>query len=162
MGSLDGARSHALLAATRPEQVGGLVAISPAVRGAASSPEVAESVAQSLAQTPDWPGPQLVSLFAPDWAGDPVRAARLRRYLQTSATPRQAARLLRMSLTTDIGDVLPLVQTPTLVLHAPESEAVPVDAVREFVALIPGATYREVRGNAVVEFALDVEEIAGI
>src|SRR5215467_4816466 len=35
MGSLDGARSHALLAATRPEQVGGLIAISPAVRGAA-------------------------------------------------------------------------------------------------------------------------------
>ena len=36
-GSLDGARALALLAATRPERVGGLIALSPAVRGAAAS-----------------------------------------------------------------------------------------------------------------------------
>jgi pimeloyl-ACP methyl ester carboxylesterase len=39
MGALDGARSLALLAATRPERVGGLIALSPTARGgAASSP----------------------------------------------------------------------------------------------------------------------------
>jgi pimeloyl-ACP methyl ester carboxylesterase len=38
MGSLDGARSLALLAATRPQRVGGLIAISPSVRGGAPAP----------------------------------------------------------------------------------------------------------------------------
>lgn len=163
MGSLDGARSLALLAATRPQQVGGLVAISPSVRGgAASSPEFAESAEQALAEVTDWPGREIISLYAPDWADDPARGDLLRRYFQTTLTPRQAARLLRMSLTSDIRDVLPLVQAPTLVLHPPDLQLVPVDAVREFVDLIPGAIYREVPGNAAAAFALDVEEVADI
>ena len=39
---------------------------------------------------------------------------------------------------------------------------VPVDTVREFVELIPSATYREVPGNAAAAFALDIEEVGGI
>lgn len=163
IGSLDGARSLALLAATRPQQVGGLIAISPSVRGAAAgAPELVESLEQALTELTDWPRPEVVALYAPDWADDPVRAGRLRRYIQTSVTPRQGARLLRMSLISDIRDVLPLVQAPTLVIHPPAMEMVPVDAVREFVELIPDAIYREVRGNAAVSFALDIEEVAGI
>ena len=163
MGSLDGARSLALLAATRPQQVGGLIAISPSTRGgAASSPELAESVEQTLAELTDWPGQQLLAFYVPDWAGDPVRGDRLRRYFQTTVTPRQGARLLRMSLTSDIRDVLPLVQAPTLVLHPPDLQMVTVDAVREFVELIPSATYREIPGNTAAAFALDVEEVADI
>ena len=158
MGSLEGARSLALLAATRPREVGGLVAISPAVGGAASSPELAESVEQTFAEL-TWPDPQLLALWAPEWADDPVRADRLRRYFQTTVTPRQLARLVRMSLTSDIRDVLPLVQAPTLVLHPADLQVVPVDTVREFVDLIPGATYREVSGNSLAAFALDVEEV---
>ena len=161
MGSLEGARSLALLAATRPREVGGLVAISPAVGGAASSPELAESVEQTFAEL-TWPDPQLLALWAPEWADDPVRADRLRRYFQTTVTPRQLARLVRMSLTSDIRDVLPLVQAPTLVLHPADLQVVPVDTVREFVDLIPGATYREVSGNSLAAFALDVEEVADI
>ena len=161
MGSLEGARSLALLAATRPREVGGLIAISPAVRGgAANPPQIAESLEQTLADL-TWPGPQFLALWAPEWAADPVRSDRLRRYLQTTATPRQVARLVRMSLTSDIGDVLPLVQAPTLVLH-PADLQVPVDLVHEFVDLIPGATYREVRGDSLAPFALDVDEVADI
>ena len=163
MGSLDGARSLALLAATRPQQVGGLIAISPSVRGgAASSPEIADSAAQALAELTDWPGRELISLYAPDWVDDPARGDLLRRYFRTAITPRQGARLLRMSLTSDIRDVLPLVQAPTLVLHPPDLQMVPVEAVREFVELIPGATYREIRGNAAAAFALDIDEVADL
>jgi class 3 adenylate cyclase/pimeloyl-ACP methyl ester carboxylesterase len=161
MGSLDGARSLAVLAATRPGLVGGLIAISPSVRGgAAGAPEFTEAIEEVLAQLTDWPGPQTMASYAPDWANDPVRADRLKRYIQSTATPRQAARLLRMSLTSDIRDVLPLVQTPTLVIHPPDLELVRVDAVREFVGLIPDVIYREVRGNAAMAFALDINEIS--
>jgi class 3 adenylate cyclase len=163
MGSLDGARSLALLAATRPEQVGGLIAISSSVGGAdVSAPRIAESVEQSLAELTDFPGSDLISLFVPDWADDPVRAARFRRYIQTSITPRQGVRLLQMSLTSDTRDVLPLVQAPTLVLHPADLQSVRVEAVREFAELIPGAVYREVGGNSAVPFALDIEEVTGI
>lgn len=162
MGSLDGARSLALLAATRPQQVGGLIAISPSAWGAASSPELVRSAERAIAELTDWPGPELIGFYAPGWADDPVRSDRIRRYFQTTMTPRQGARLLRMSMTSDIRDVLPLVQAPTLALHPSDLQMVPIEAVREFVELIPGATYREVSGDAAALFALDVDEIADI
>jgi class 3 adenylate cyclase len=163
MGSLDGARSLALLAATRPQRVGGLIAISPWAKGLATTTEfVVESLEQNLAELIDYPSADLLHLWAPDWVDDPIRMDRLRRYMQTSATPRQAARILRMQLITDIRDVLPLVQAPTLVLHPPALRMLPVASVREFVELIPGARYREVSGNSANSFALDTEEIAGI
>lgn len=65
MGSLDGARSLALLAATRPARVSGLIAFAPSARGgAASAPEHADSVAQAIAELTDSPGP-LTELYAP-------------------------------------------------------------------------------------------------
>lgn len=163
MGGLDGARSLALLAATRPQRVGGLIAISPSVRGgAADSTELAESAASTLAELTDWPGPRMGTLYAPEWADDPERSDQMKRYFQTTVTPGQGARLLRMSLTSDISGVLPLVQAPTLVLHPSELRIVSLDAVQEFVELIPGAEYRQLPGSAALIFALDVELLADI
>src|SRR3954453_19724965 len=80
MGSLDGARSLALLAATRPERVSGLIAFAPSARGsAASAPEAAESVAAAIEESEDWNG-SLTVLFAPEWAADPDRNDRLKRF----------------------------------------------------------------------------------
>jgi len=162
VGSLDGARSLALLAATRPERVGGLIAFSPSARGsAASNPEFAESAERAVADLDDFPGP-ITGLYAPQWAADPVRNDRLKRYFQTSASPRQGARLLRMSLTSDISEALPLVQAPTLVLRPSDLKLVSADVVREFTDLIPGARLREIPGDAGAIFALDVDLIADI
>lgn len=162
VGSVEGARSLALLAATRPERVGGLIAFAPSARGAAaSSPELADSAAQAIAEIVDWPGP-LPEVYTPQWAADPIRNERIRRYFQTVATPRQAARLLRMSLTSDITEVLPLVQAPTLVLYPRDLKLVPLETVSEFTDLIPGATLREIPGDAAINFALDVELVADI
>lgn len=163
IGSLDSARSLALLAATRPQRVGGLIAFSPSARGGVVvSPQLADSVATTLADPADFPGPQVISLYVPQWADDPVRGDRLYRYFQTALTPGQAARMQRMSLASDIGAVLPLVQAPTLVLHPPDLQMVPVEAVREFVELVPGATYREIPGDAALHFALDVDLLGEI
>ena len=118
IGSVDSARSLALLAATRPRRVGGLIALSPSARGGApTSREFAAAVAATLAGFADFPSADVVSHYAPDWAADPMRLDQLRRYFQTTFTPGQARRLLRMSLESDIRDVLPPVQAPTLVLH---------------------------------------------
>jgi hypothetical protein len=116
LGGLDGARSLAALAATRPERAGGLIAVWGTACGATvEAPVVGEMVVRSFADA-SWPGAP-VQIWAPAWAADPVRRDRPARYFRTSATPRQAERLLRLSLTSDISDVLPLVQAPTPALR---------------------------------------------
>jgi class 3 adenylate cyclase len=118
-------------------------------------------VARSLADL-SWPG-NLLQSWLPQWWADPVRRDRMTRYMQSSITPRQAERVVRLSLISDVSKVLPSVQAPTLVLHSPETDVVPAAAVREFADLIPGATYREITGNVFgMIYALDVDELSDI
>lgn len=160
VGSLDGSRALALLAAMQPEQVGGLIALAPTVGTAiASSAAIAESEQRSLAQL-DW-GP-LLSFVAPQWATDPVRSDLLEHYLQTCATPRQAERAMRTALASDISQALPLVQAPTLVLRPRDLAITSADDVRAFADLIPNATYREIAGDAAFIYALDIELLADV
>ena len=148
LGGADGARSLAALAATQPERVGGLIGVAPTARGvAAAAPGLAEELIQSIVDL-EWPA-RVVDIWAPDWADDPVRRDRLERYIRTSVTPRQAERSLRMSMTSDISEVLPLVQCPTLVLW-PRDGLIPEEPVREFTQLVPGATFREIPGNGML------------
>jgi class 3 adenylate cyclase len=65
-----------------------------------------------------------------------------------------------MSLSSDVADVLPLVQAPTLVLAASEVELPATGAIREFADLIPNATYREIPGSASLIYALDPDRLA--
>lgn len=160
LGASDGARSLAAVAATQPERAAGLIAVWGTARGVGvASPETAEVVARSLADL-SWPG-NLLESWVPHWWADPVRRDRMIRYTRTSATPRQGERLLRLSLTSDVSQVLPLVQTQTLVLHSRDSTVVPAADVREFADLIPGAVYRELSGSAYgLMYALDIPELA--
>ena len=85
-GSLDGARALTLLAATRPERVGGLIALSPTVRGAAASnPELASQGVDVMdvgVDLDNYPG-EFGAFLAPGWRADPVRWDKLTRYLQS-------------------------------------------------------------------------------
>jgi class 3 adenylate cyclase len=157
-GGLDGARSLAALAATRPERAAGLIALTPTVRGpVVDSPELAEVVVAGLVDD-NWPA-RLIDIWAPGWTADPARLDRAVRYVRTSVGPRQARRLFEMSLRSDISEVLPLVQAPTLVL-APEDAQFPEASQREFAELIPGAVFRRIPGDALMVYALDVDLIA--
>jgi class 3 adenylate cyclase len=160
LGGTEGARSLAVLAATRPDRVTSLIAVSPSVRGAAAtSSEMADRMATVLSDVGDYPYPVL-DIFAPEWASDPVRRERLARYMRSSCTPRQAGRLLRMSLSSDVADVLPLVQAPTLVLFPRDLRFPTESGVREFADLIPDATFREMPGSAALLYALDPDYLA--
>jgi class 3 adenylate cyclase len=161
VGAVDGARCFAALAASHPDRAGGLVALAPSVRGGADAPaQLIEELIESIASE-DYPA-RMIELFAPDWAADPVRSAQWAHYMRTTCSPKQAQRLLRMSLSRDLSGVLPLVQTPTLVLFPSELEVIPSDAVREFAELIPGAEYREVPGAGTFFAALDPDLLAEV
>jgi class 3 adenylate cyclase len=160
IGASEAGRALAALAATRPERVAGMIAISSTARGTfAISPDIDAALEQRLIDL-DYPG-AAAALWSPQWAADPVRNERLVRYTQNALTPRQAERFRRMSLTSDISAVLPLVQAPTLVLH-PRDCAYRPEPVREFASLIPGAIFREIPGDAMLPYALDVELLADI
>jgi class 3 adenylate cyclase len=162
VGGAYGARSLAALAATRPERVAGLIAVSGTVRGAAAqSSETADAIVRGITDL-SWPE-DLLELWIPQWASYQVRMERALRFARTCSTPRQAERLLRMALTSDSSEVLPLVQAPTLVLHPRDSFVITSDSVQEFANLIPNAVYREMSGDAYgLLYALDVDELADI
>ena len=161
LGAADCARSFAALAAFHPDRVRGLIAISPTVQGAADfDPERIEEVVAALTGG-DWPA-NTAAVFVPDWTDDPERLDRFHRYVRTCVTPRQANRLLRMSLSSDLSEVLPLVQAPTLVL-APNRGMTPSAAqVREFAELIPSADHREIPGAGSFFYAQDLTLIADL
>ncbi|HUO71886.1 MAG TPA: adenylate/guanylate cyclase domain-containing protein [Solirubrobacteraceae bacterium] len=161
LGGEESARAVAVLAATSPERAGPLIALAATARGAAAlNPSLVDVVVSSLTSL-DWPG-QILGFFSPSWAADAVRRERMIRFIQTSSTPRQAERLLRMSLTSDLTAVLPLVQAPTLVLHPRDCTNPPSEPVREFARLIPGATFREIPGPDSFIYALDVDLLADL
>ena len=118
LGAADSARAFAALAAVHPDRAGGLIGIACSPRGAGDvPPQLIEEIIEDMVSG-DWPA-GIIDLLAPEWADDPVRRDRLARYMRTAMTPRQARRTLKMSASSDLSEVLPLVQAPTLVL-APE------------------------------------------
>ncbi|MFL9920493.1 alpha/beta fold hydrolase [Paraburkholderia fungorum] len=58
-----------------------------------------------------------------------------------TTTPRNAARIMRVFNEIDVVDLLPLVQCPTLVLHASGDARVPFEEGRLLAGLIPGARF---------------------
>ena len=72
------------------------------------------------------------------------------RRLRAAATPRNAAAQLRYILeNVDVRSVLPLIQAPTLVLHASHNPLVRVDHGRYLADHIPGAKFVEVPGHGI-------------
>jgi class 3 adenylate cyclase len=158
LGGIEACRSLAVLAATHPDRVAGLVAICPSARGSAvSAPAVADEVAAAVADM-TWPD-SVLDVWAPTLTRDPARRRRVASYIRTAATPVQVERLLRLSLTSNVADVLPLVQTPTLVLR-PVDAHMPEEPQREFADLVEGSIYEEIPGDAVFIYGLDVDRLA--
>ena len=159
LGGSDGARSLATLAALHPERISRLIAVAPTVGGgAAAAPEVAAAAAESIAGL-DWPH-SMMHLWTPNWIDDPIRLDRAERYIRTSTTPRQARRLVEMSLRSDLRDVRPLVQAPTLVLF-PDQAPLPRESCEEFARLVPNASFAVIPGaSALFLYALDIDDLA--
>jgi class 3 adenylate cyclase len=159
LGGSDGARSLAALAAMHPERVSRLIAVAPTVSGGATAaPEIVAVVNEALADL-EWPR-AMMRAWTPNWLDDPVRLERAERYIRTAATPRQTRRLLEMSRRSDLREVLPHVQAPTLVLF-PEDAPIPRQSCEEFAALVPDATFALIPGaSALFLYALDIDDLA--
>ena len=94
-----------------------------------------------------WGSDSDIERIAPSAARDPAFAKRLATYFRQSASPGDAAALLRMNTEIDIRAVLPTISVPTLVLHRTGDLDGTSRRVRWIASQIPGAKLVELPGN---------------
>jgi len=126
----------ALFAASSPERVDRLAIVA----SWAHRPETAE--AADLFEALWGQGTLLETIWAQGFADREL----LGRIERAMGTPTSMAGLLRANASLDVRPVLPLVRTPTIVVHCTQDPIVPVSYGRELASLLPNAQLVEVGG----------------
>jgi class 3 adenylate cyclase len=136
----------AMFAATYPERVTALVLSSVAPQGGATlRPEIHEQMLDAIEN--HWGDGTLLEIYAPSQAGNPSFRAWWGRLQRSSVSPGMARQLIDMVAQTDLRQVLPTIQAPTLVMHQSGDSYIPVELGREVASLIPGARFIEYPGR---------------
>jgi pimeloyl-ACP methyl ester carboxylesterase len=153
LASVDAAAVAALFAATFPERVSALILVSPQVRTAWAEdfpwglrPEGMPGWAANwgeLSNTPE-PSAELIEAAgvfstAPE---DPAAQAFVAKHVRYTMTPAEQEAFDPVWMETDVRDILPSIQAPTVVLHPPEIEQ-DRGANDAIAAAIPGAHAKE-------------------
>lgn len=99
----------------------------------------------------------LADIFAPD-ADGPTRAA-FSQYQRESAPAETAQAMLALAYEISVGNLLPRVAAPTLVLHRDRDRAVPLSEGRRLAGGIPGATFSVVAGRSHLPYIGDREAL---
>ena len=181
-GQSDGGPVAMLFAATRPERTRSLILIStvaywafdgwddldrdPAEMRARFLAELGEHYTPSIEQLgrfqkagrtvrSEWGSGATASLSAPS-----VRSIRqLAMCERMSASPGMARASFEAAYLVDVRPILPTLAVPTLVIHAREDPAVPVQGGRYIAAHIPDARYLEVEGVDHAPFLTEPDKI---
>lgn len=152
MGHSEGGNLAVLYAATHPERVDALVTSGIFAKRRwspdypwAETPEQRERYIGDLEAR--WGSDSDIERIAPSAARDPAFAKRLVTYFRQSASPGDAAALLRMNTEIDIRAVLPTISVPTLVLHRTGDLDSSIEEGRWIASQIPGAKLVELPGD---------------
>jgi len=164
----DGCFTAALFAATHPERVASLVLFSASP---SQTPKDDYPWAWSEAQWTEW----LASIregwgtrawvvrnarwMGPSMLDDPSELEHWITYTRLSASPSAAEAVMRQDKDTDIRQVLPVVQAPTLVLHRTGDRVEQIDAGRYVAAKIPGARFVELPGDDGIPWIGDADAV---
>ena len=134
-----------LFAAIHPERVTALALLTTSARSRVdddypigATPE-ANDMLVDLIET-QWGTTELARLSNPSMADDADGLELIARMMRSSATPRSAADQYRYLLQADVRGVLPLIEVPTLVMHAAE-RMIPVDHGRYLADHIKDAKF---------------------
>jgi pimeloyl-ACP methyl ester carboxylesterase len=167
MGMSEGAPLSILFAATYPARTLGLVIYGGMARSTWAPDYPWATPREALLESsiefmvPAWGTGENVEAFAPSLADDPATRAWWGRMERLGASPAMMLKTFEMFLETDVRDVLPMIQAPTLVIHRRGDRVVSVHAGRYLAEHIKGARYLELEGSDHVGWAGNVEEIAG-
>jgi class 3 adenylate cyclase len=136
IGMSESGAMSALFAATYPERIERLVIVA----SWAHRPDMGEA-AGSFERA--WGQGSLLEAI---WAQGHHDLELLGRIERAMGTPKSIATLVRANATLDVRPVLPLVRTPTLVVHCTNDPIISVTQGREFASLLPHSTLVEVGG----------------
>ena len=147
LGGSAGSCAAVAFAAEFPERVERLVLYGSYPDGAAiTTPEVADAIVATVRAHWGLGSRLLGDIFLGE--GDHAEHEHFALLQREAATADTAAALLRLVYRLDVRAHLPLVRTPTLVVHRREDRAVPYHLGRQVAAAIPGATFVPLRGSA--------------
>jgi pimeloyl-ACP methyl ester carboxylesterase len=164
LGYSEGGTMCVLFAATYPDRTEALITIGSYARRL-RAPDYPfftgreEGLAAVEAAAADWGGPVWAEIRIPSVAGDPIVSRWWAKFLRMSASAEAAAALQRMNLEIDVRNILPIVKTPTLLIHAKGDRAVPVGASRQMAETIPNATLIELDSGDHLPFYDKPDEI---
>ena len=134
----EGAPIAALFAATYPGRPQALVLHGGFARFSSWLP-TKEALEAILAIDQAWGTGASLPHFVPSRANDPASQRWWSRFERLGASPAAASALMRMNSQIDIGDILPTIRVPTLVIHRTEDKTINVEGGRYLAEHIPGA-----------------------
>jgi class 3 adenylate cyclase len=152
-GMSEGAMMCMLFAAAHPERCSALVLWGAMARSTWAedypwaAPKEALLEADRELMAPYWGQGATIDVFSPSLAGDPRAREFQARFERQAASPMRVDQLFQMFLDTDVRDTLPLIRTPTLVMHRRDDHAVNYRAARWLAEQIEGSRYVELEGE---------------
>jgi pimeloyl-ACP methyl ester carboxylesterase len=159
VGFSEGCAMSVLFAATYPERVvqlvlfGGFTAASAFRTG---DPE--ERIARMVKA---WGTGDMMKTVIPSQAASQDAVNQFAKFERLSASPGAVRTLALLNSQLDIRTILPVVQTPTLVLHRRTDARVPIETGRELAARIPNARFIEYPGGDHAFWAGDTDALLG-
>src|SRR5262245_49724821 len=149
IGHSEGGPMSALFAATYPERVGGLIMIGsyPRRTRCAEFPygpteQEIEALLASLEER--WGTADALQTRAPSVIDDPAFCKWWARHQRMSTSPAAAVAITRANAQIDVRDILPTIRIPTVIIHARNDLAQPIEFGRFLAARIPGAKLVEI------------------
>ena len=143
-GDGDGGPLAVLFAATHPDRVRGLILFHTAARFLAGDgyefgmpPEFAEEIASQFEES--WGTGEVLLDMVPSRADDPEFANWAARLMRATTTPSSVRRYMDGVIRSDVREILPTVDAPTLVLHPAESPLLGAENANFLAEHIPDA-----------------------
>jgi class 3 adenylate cyclase/alpha-beta hydrolase superfamily lysophospholipase len=162
LGRSDGGPVAVLFAANYPERVEALLLLGTFARRTPVDDHPGGrliDVEQLLEAIPQrWGTGSVAALSLPDVAEHEAHRLWAARLERLAASPATIERLVRASAETDVRDILPSIQVPTLVIHRTDDPFYDVACGRYLGERIPGARFVELPGRDYVAEADDILE----
>jgi class 3 adenylate cyclase len=152
LGSVQGGPTAIMFAATRPAQTQALILALTAPRFLRAddypwgeTPEEADLIADFLGE--HWGKEDAAAFSFPSHGDDPVLRRWIAKSCRMSCSARELVTYMRQDLPTDVRQILPSIQVPTLVLHRHDPPFYKLDEGRYLAEHIPGARFEVVPGD---------------
>jgi class 3 adenylate cyclase/pimeloyl-ACP methyl ester carboxylesterase len=143
---------------SHPQKVGRLILYGAFANGQTLASDEVKSALVSMVRA-SWSigSKTLADIFLPGANGEEIKS--IARFQRESATPEMAAKLLEMTYSIDVSDLLSSLNVPTLILHREGDRAVAIAHGRQLAAEIPNAQFKMLKGSMHPWWYGDTEEI---